>query len=63
MDDDKRNNAVKIICFAVAGLFAAGVVACIIALVYTRLDVLFIPISLCAVGLMISLTYGFMRRS
>lgn len=59
MNDDGKNTAVKIICFIVAGLCAVGAVACVIAYAMTKSDVLFIPISLCAVGVMISLTYGF----
>lgn len=63
MNDDDKNTAIKVICFVVAGLCAACAVACIVAYAMTELDVLFIPISLCAVGVMIALTYGFSRRS
>lgn len=57
-----QKRLISIIFYVVAAVFAAGVIGCIIAYALTRLDALFIPIALCAVGCMIAFTYARLKR-
>lgn len=56
------NRTIKIVCYVLAAVFGAGTVACVIAYAVVRLDILFIPIALCAVVCMISFTYARVKR-
>lgn len=69
-DDGKKNdrggaprNKLSTVCFALFIAFAAAAVACVVAYIITRIDVLFIPIALCAVVAMLTFTYARIGRS
>ena len=57
-DDEKRAKLIRTVSVIIAAVFALAAVACVIAYVVLRLDILFIPIALCAVVAMISFTYS-----
>lgn len=56
-DDEKKRKLIRTVCFIVSVVFALAALACIIVYAVMRLDVLFIPIAICAVVAMISFTY------
>ena len=57
-DDEKKRRLIRTVCIIIAVVFALGAVACIVVYAVLRLDVLFIPIAVCAVVAMISFTYA-----
>ncbi len=52
------HNVVRILCIVFAALFGCGAVACVCCYIALSLDVLFIPIALCAVFAIILTTYA-----
>lgn len=61
MTDDKQRNSrkyLRVLLTVLAALMASGAVACAVCYAVLRLDVLFIPIALCAVAGMILFTYS-----
>ena len=57
-DGNKKTNILRIVLFALVAVFAIGGVACIVCYIVYRLDVLFIPMALCAVFALILSTYA-----
>lgn len=60
--EEARRKIIGLVCYILAAVFGAGAVACVIAFAVARLDVLFIPIALCAVISMISFTFARIKR-
>lgn len=52
------HKVVRILCIVFAALFGCGAVACVCTYIVLSLDVLFIPIALCAVFAIILTTYA-----
>ena len=57
-DDDKKIQILRIVLFALVAVFAVGAVACAISYAVLKLDILFIPMALCAVFALILFTYA-----
>ncbi len=53
---------IKIVCYIVSAVTAAGLIGCIVAYALTKLEVLFIPLALCGVIAMIAFTYARIKR-
>ena len=57
-DDEKRRGLIRTVCMIIAVVFTIATLACVVVFAILRLDIMFIPIALCAIIAMISFTYA-----